>query len=206
MAKSDRDISEWDARLRSQLQRAFHNYHCRRIDLSVARDNQKLDWTGEILIVENVSSLDASAKVRLNFDDADQLTLEEDVEIESIFGGLFISNDAQPDEWLDVIAGINFKYRQQAQSRAEAQSCKIITNVAADANTVGTANVCNKVLIRAFTTNTGLVWVDFHQAAVENLCYPLAKGDAISNNLRNTDQINALFKVAGESVAVVFEV
>ncbi|MBA7523266.1 hypothetical protein ES705_15389 [subsurface metagenome] len=110
MAKSDRDISEWDARLKAQLERSFHNYHKRRIDLSVARDNKQLDWTGETIIVEKASSAAASAKVRLNFDDADELELVQNVEIKSIFGRLYLTNDAQADEWLDVIAGINFEY------------------------------------------------------------------------------------------------
>ncbi len=113
MEKSDRDISQWDARLKEQLERSFHNYHKKRIDLSVARDNKQIDWTGEILIVEKASSSSASATVRFNFDNADELILEEDVEIESIFGRLYLTNDAQADEWLDVIVGINFKYKKK---------------------------------------------------------------------------------------------
>lgn len=123
MEKSDRDISEWDARLRTQLQRSFHNYHVRRIDLSVARENKKLDWTGEIIIVEKASSSSAIAKLRLNYDDADLLTLEENVEIESIFGGVFLTNDAQPDEWLDVIEGINFSYKKKIAELSKILPC-----------------------------------------------------------------------------------
>jgi len=88
----------------------------------------------------------------------------------------------------------------------EAQPAIIITNVAADANTVGAAHACNRVLIRAFTVNTGLVWVDFNNAAVENACYPLDAGDAISVPLSNTNLINCLFKVAGEDVSVIYTV
>lgn len=113
MDKSDRDISQWDARLKEQLERSFHNYHKRRIDLSVARDNKQLNWTGETLIVEKASSSSAIATVRLMFEDADPLTLEENVEIESIFNRLYLSNNAQADEWLDVIAGINFEYKKK---------------------------------------------------------------------------------------------
>lgn len=113
MEKSDRDISEWDRRLKQQLERSFHNYHNRRIDLSVARDNEQLDWTGEIIIVEKASSSDATATIRLMFDDADLLTLEKNVEIRSIFNRLFITNTAQAGEWLDVIAGINFEYKKK---------------------------------------------------------------------------------------------
>jgi len=88
----------------------------------------------------------------------------------------------------------------------EAQPAIIITNVAADANTVGAAHACTRVLIRAFTVNTGLVWVDFNNAAVENACYPLDAGDAISVPLSNTNLINCLFKVAGEDVSVIYTV
>ena len=110
MAKSDRDIGQWDARLKAQLERSFHNYHKRRINLSVARDNMQFDWTGETIIVEKSSSAAASATVRLNFDDADELELVKNVVIKSIFGRFYITNDAQADEWLDVIVGINFEY------------------------------------------------------------------------------------------------
>lgn len=113
MGKSDRDISQWDARLKEQLERSFHNYHKRRIDLSVARDNKQFDWTGEILIVEKASSSNAIATVRLMFVDADPLTLEKNVEIKSIFNRLYLSNDALAGEWLDVIAGINFEYKKK---------------------------------------------------------------------------------------------
>lgn len=113
MEQSDRDISQWDARLKEQLKRSFHNYHKRRVDLSVARENEKLDWTGETIIVEKASSADAIATVRLMFLDADELTLSENVEIESIFNKVFISNAAQAGEWLDVITGINFNYKKK---------------------------------------------------------------------------------------------
>lgn len=113
MDKSDRDISEWDKRLKEQLERSFHNYHKRRIDLSVAREDKKYNWTGETLIVEKASSSSAIATVRLMFEDADELTLGENVEINSIFNRVFLSNTAQPDEWIDIIAGINFSYKKK---------------------------------------------------------------------------------------------
>jgi hypothetical protein len=85
-----------------------------------------------------------------------------------------------------------------------AQPCIIITNAAADANTVGANHACKRVLIRAHTINTGLVWVDFNNAAVALACYPLDKGDSISVPLTNTNLINCLFKVANEKVTVVY--
>lgn len=113
MDRSDRDISAWDARLKEQLERSFHNYHKRRIDLSVARENEKYDWTGETLIVEKASSATATATVRLMFDDADELTLQENVGIKSIFNRIYLSNEVQAGQWLDVIAGINFEYKKK---------------------------------------------------------------------------------------------
>jgi len=110
---SDRDISQWDARLKEQLERSFHNYHKQRVDLSVARDKKKFNWTGEIIIVEKASSSEAIATVRILFDDAETLTLEENVEIRSIFNRVYLSNAVQADEWLDVIYGINFEYQKK---------------------------------------------------------------------------------------------
>lgn len=113
MKQSDRDISQWDARLKQQLERSFRNYHKRRIDLSVARDNEQLDWTGEHIIVEKASSSSAIATVRLMFDDADPLDLGKDIVIKSIFNRVYLSNAAQADQWLDVIIGINFEYEKK---------------------------------------------------------------------------------------------
>ena len=113
MEQSDRDIGQWDARLKQQLERKFHNYHKHTIDLSIARVNEKLNWTGETIIVEKVSSSDAIATIRLLFDDAGLLNLEENVEINSIFNRVYITNTAQPDAWIDVIYGINFEYKKK---------------------------------------------------------------------------------------------
>lgn len=113
MNGSDRDISQWDARLKEQIDRHFHNYHIHKIDLTIERKDELVNWAGESLIVENVSSSSAIANVRLNFKDADQLTLKEGIEIKSIFGRVYLSNDAQAGEWLEIIAGINFSYKKE---------------------------------------------------------------------------------------------
>ena len=93
-----------------------------------------------------------------------------------------------------------------AVDNGTAQPCIIITNAAADANTVGADHACKRVLIRAHTINTGLVWVDFNNAAVAIACYPLDAGDAVSVPLANTNLVNCLFKVANEKVTVVYQV
>jgi len=85
-----------------------------------------------------------------------------------------------------------------------AQECIIITHANPDTNQAGANNACKRVLIRAHTTNTGLVWVNFGAAAVDGSDYPLDKGDAVSVPLANTNQVNCLFKVGGEKVTVVY--
>lgn len=113
MFQSDRDISQWDAKLKEQLERSFHNYQVHTVDLSIARDKEKYDWTGETIIVEKVSSATAIATVRLMFDDADELILEKNVEIKSIFNKVYLSNEVQAGGWLIIIVGINFEYKKK---------------------------------------------------------------------------------------------
>ena len=85
-----------------------------------------------------------------------------------------------------------------------AQECIIITHANPDTNQAGANNSCKRVLIRAHTTNTGLVWVNFGAAAVDGSDYPLDAGDAMSVPVTNTNQVNCLFKVGGEKVTVIF--
>ncbi len=204
MGQSDRDISEWESRLAEQVRRSFHNYRVRRIDLGVARYNKKIDLTGEIIIVEKASSLSASATVRLNFDDAGELDLTQGVEIKSIFGKIYLTNDVQTGEWLDVVTGINFEYKKHTDS--EAQPCIILTNVAADANTVAAAHPCNRALIRAHSGNAGTAWINFGADAVADACYDLPAGDVMSVPCSNTNRINGLFTTGGDKVTIVYEV
>ena len=93
----------------------------------------------------------------------------------------------------------------QRTDEGVAQPAFTITNASADTNTVGADQACKSALIRAFTTNTGLVWCNFDAAATDGGCYPLQAGDAISVNLANTNQINVLFKVGGEKVVVIYQ-
>ena len=91
-----------------------------------------------------------------------------------------------------------------AVDNGTAQECTIITHVNPDTNQAGANHACKRVLIRAHTTNTGLVWVNFGAAAVDGSDYPLDKGDAMSVPITNTNQVNCLFKVGGEKVTVVY--
>lgn len=105
----------------------------------------------------------------------------------------------------DILTRLTAILAEAAEFGGIAQPAIIITNVAADANTVGADHDCTAVLVRSWTTNTGLVWVDFQEAAVEHECYPLDPGDAISVKLSNTDLVNVLFKIANEDVTVIYQ-
>ena len=86
-----------------------------------------------------------------------------------------------------------------------AQSVAIITNGAADTNTIGADHPCTRALIKTFEGNAGLAWVNFKTPAVENACNDLPAGKAVSVPLENTNQINVLFKTANDKVAVTYE-
>lgn len=110
---SDRDIVNWDQRLKDQANKGWDNYSVKRIDLTLAQSNKPLRLSGEFLYVCNSSSASAVATVRLNRTSNPSLDLEKGVEIKSIFTALFISNEALPDEWIDLIIGINFEYKKK---------------------------------------------------------------------------------------------
>ena len=110
---SDRDIVNWDQRLKDQAGKGWDNYSVKRIDLTLAQSNKPLRLAGEFLCVSNSSSASAVATVRLNRTSNPSLNLEEDVEIKTIFTVLFISNEALADEWIDLTIGINFEYKKK---------------------------------------------------------------------------------------------
>lgn len=105
----------------------------------------------------------------------------------------------------DILTRLTAILAEAAEFGGIAQPVIMITNVAADANTPGADHDCTAALIRALTTNTGLVWVNWGANAVDGTSYPLAPGDAVSAKTTNTDQINCLFKIGGETVAVVYQ-
>ena len=204
---NDRDIKSWDQRLTDQVDRKWENYLRRRIHLDDARALERISIAGEFLYVEEVSSASAGALIRFNRNTNDALDLDYGTVVKTVFTDIFINNDAQPDEWIDIVVGINFEYyKQQGLDilAAEAQACIILTNVGVG-NVVAAANPCNRVLVRAHTANGGTVWIDFSQAGVVNACYELTAGDAISVPCNNTDRINGWFTVGGDIVTIVFE-
>lgn len=205
---SDRDIKNWDQRLKDQLALGWDNYMKRRLNLDTARDLELWPNTGEFLYIENVSSKSAKATVRLNRNNNDPIDLELGTQIKTIFIQLHITHTAQPGEWIDIITGINFEYYKESQDSilsAEAQPCLILTKPA-PGNVVAPAHPCNRVLIRAHTGNAGTVWIDFATAAVVNACYELTAGDAISSPCSNTNRINGNFTAGGDNITIVYEV
>lgn len=109
----DREIIQWDKRLTDQARRGWDNYKHLHIDLSTARIDQSYLMAGEYLYVEESSSTLAKAKIKLNRKSNDELDLEKGVKIETVFIEIFISNDALEDKWLDLVFGINFKYKKK---------------------------------------------------------------------------------------------
>lgn len=210
--QSDQGIKNWDKRLKDQRERDWDNYAHLHINLGTAQENQSYMIAGEFLYVEESSSANAKAKIKLNRVCNESLDLEKGVEIETVFIEIFVTNDALQDEWLDLVFGINFKYHREmelivaAAAAVEAQSCIILTNVNPAVNTVGANNNCTRVLIRAHTGNTGTIWIDFDNAAVVAACYELTKGDAISVPLSNTNLINGILTAGGDIATIVFEV
>lgn len=114
MEQSDKDIKQWDERLKDQASRDWENYVHRRIDLTEARVDQPVLIAGEFIYVEAASDEDvAVAKIKLNRNTNDPLDLELGVEIKTVFTEVFITNDALADEWIDIIFGINFEYKKK---------------------------------------------------------------------------------------------
>lgn len=110
---NDREIIQWDKRLADQVERGWDNYKHLHVDLSTARLDEPFVISGEYLYVEESSGAAAIAKIKLNRNTNDALDLEKGVKIETIFIEIFITNEAIEDGWLDLVSGINFKYKKK---------------------------------------------------------------------------------------------
>ena len=200
-------LDTWEENLAAQKRRGFINYSVITIDLATARTNELHHVPGDILYVNKVSSKSAAATARFNLTKNDEVELKLHSRIETVFTSLFISNEAQAGEWMELVIGINFKVSNlNIPSRSELQPVITITNASADTNQAGAAHPCNEALIKADVKNTGIVWIDFGNAAVQDACYPLDPGEWIRGDISNTDRINANFEVGGEKVFAAYEV
>jgi hypothetical protein len=205
---SDRDINSWDQRLKDQSLRRWHNYTRQRIALDDAGNGECFYIAGEFLYVEEVSSESARAAIALNLNTNDQLDLMAGVVLRTVFNQFYVWNEAQAGEWIDVVVGINFEYYKRWAGQivaSEAQPAVIITNATPGINTLGPNLPCNRVLMRAHTTNATTVWVNFSDPAIAGGCFELTPGDAISVPLGNTNLINVLFTTGGDDLTVIYE-
>lgn len=114
----DLEIIQWEKRLADQVRRGWDNYKHLHIDLSTIRLDEPVRVSGEYLYVEQSSSASAVAKIKLNRNTNDALDLEKGVKIETVFIEVYITNDALEDEWLDLVFGINFKYKKKIVNEA----------------------------------------------------------------------------------------
>lgn len=203
---SDKDIKNWDQRLDDQQKRNWDNYVRRRIDLTTARVDDEFYIAGEFIYIEKTSSGSATGTIKLNRNTNDSFDLVVGSKLETIFIKFYITNDAQPGKWIDIIIGINFKYEKPfSLIQGQAQQVLNLTHPIANTDVAAAANVCNRALIKASPNNTDLAWIDFGVAAVQNNCMPLDAGEWIEVAISNTAMIHANFVVGGELCFIEYE-
>jgi len=205
---SDRDIKNWDQRLKNQVELDWNNYQRYRLDLDTARNDEFLAITGELIYIEKVSSESAAATIKLNRNTNEALELRRGTKIKTIFKELYITHDAQAGEWMDLLIGINFDFTQLSSGgdKAQVQPIVPLTHANANTNVTPAAQICTRALIKADVNNTQTAWIDFGTAAVQNACFPLDPGESITVSINNLDQINANFQVGGEYCFIAYEV
>ncbi len=207
----DRDISNWEQRLKDQVLKGWHNYERQRLHLDTARASEFWGLAGEFLYIEQVSSESALASVRLNLNTNDELDLQAGTVIKTVFKEFYITHTAQAGEWIDLIVGINFEYYKKWDNgfgggAEQAQAVVKLTHVNPATNVTPAAQICNRALIKADVNNTQTAWIDFGTAAVQNACLPLDPGESVTVSLSNLNRINANFEVGTECVFIVYEV
>ena len=200
-------MNNWDKQLQEQVDHRFDNAKKIHIDLATARTDQLYHIPGDYIYVEAASSCIAIATLKINKDAGVSMNLIAGTIIETVFNNFFVSNTALPGQWLDLVIGIDFKISRDfdAEDFGTAQPAAVITNVTANTNTVGAAAAVLRAVIKADVKNTGIAWVNFGAAAVQDLCMPLDPGESISIHLGNTNKINVNFEIAGEKVFITSE-
>jgi len=189
-------MHDWDKNLAEQVRRNFKNYASIKIDLSTARDNQAQPIPGDLFYVKKVSSRNVNATVRFNLNTNEEITLKYQTKIKTVFTQFFITNTAQAGETIELIIGINFDVEEVCDLRQAVKPAKVILNAAANTNTIGADQVCDSAVIKSSDKNTGLAWVDFGTAAVQDACIPLDAGESISVKISNLNKINVNFENA----------
>lgn len=81
-------------------------YQIIRIPLDSARDNVQITRAGDLIKVIRASSDDANIDIRFNMVDAPLLNLKRYRKTETFFQNLYITNDVQAGEWVDILIAI----------------------------------------------------------------------------------------------------
>ena len=195
---------EFDQKLNEQALRRYEKYKIYRIDLSTVHTDHEINLPGNFLFVEQVSSAAVQATIKLDETRTDAIILELHTTIRTMFLRLYLTNAAQTGQWIEILVGADFEIDRPPVGN-ETQAVQVLTNVAANANTVGPDVPCSAVFIKADVANTGVVWVDFRTPAVQNACLPFDPGDWSKHYLPNLNLVNANFEIANERLLIVGE-
>lgn len=199
-------IDSWEENLAEQQKRGFKNYAVLILDLTTARTDELYSVSGDILQISKTTSDTAKIDVRFNRKQNEAIEFCKHTEVKTIFTELYISNDAQPDEVIELLVGINFEITRENIDRPEvSQPVQTITIAGALANTTGDDQVCDIVLLKADVNNAGTAWVNFGVTSAQYACLPLDPGDCATVRVSNTNQINVMFEGNNQRLFVVFE-
>ena len=97
-----------------------------------------------------------------------------------------------------------FNYPSSAVDIGLTEAAIFVTNASNAVDTQAADHDCKRALIKAFTSNTGLVWINLGVAAVQQQCCPIDAGESVNVPISNTDKIHANFAVANEKIAVLY--
>ena len=204
MSNGDRDISAFDERLADHAKEKWSNYERIHVDLTEGKNYLLYDVAAEFIAVERASSAIATAQIRLDRPNRQQINITRARIIETVFEKFYLSHAAQPGEWIDLVIGRNFRTWQdgQADQAGESQRVLNVTNVAANVSTACFAGAVQAAHIKADVNNTQTAWIDFGVAAVQADCLPLDPGEWVIMPMSNTNRINVNLEVANEIVFV----
>lgn len=195
---------KWDDRLKEQAANKFKTYDIIRLALDDSREDELIQIAGDGLKVHRVSSKNAALSIRLNRQDNNALAMNDKTIIKGIYTHIYITNDAQAGEWIELITGLDFDYLE-AEHEPAAQTVETITNALANTSTSGPDKSATTAEIKAHPDNVGKVWINFRAAAAQGSCLPLMPGESIQIRIENLNQIKANFEIANEKAFICYE-
>lgn len=199
-------MKDFEKALNEQVLKRYEKYKTYRIALTDVHTAHEINLAGSFLVVESVSNAGVTATIRLDETRLDPIELKLHTIIRTVFTKFYLTNTAQKDQWIEILVGCDFEIdRPTAPVTIETQAVQVLTNVAANVNTVGPDVPCSAVFIKADVANVGVVWVDFRTAAVQNACLPFDPGDWSKHYLPNLNLVNANFEIANERLLIVGE-